>query len=312
VIRFAQVFWTLAAIDAALLAVLLVITLQSSAGQNDGGKQMGIFFFILLPGAVLVFAMLLFHFSGSVLVKSIALFVVVAPALWFAKQQIEDRVIDRRVEANRSGVGYFKSGPMRQMGAAVVAHDVATLMRVGPTVDVNEPGDNMTLMQLAVARPDAGISSGDELPVVRALLDLGGKPDAAMSAACHQRDSALLKILLDAGGNPNLNVRGDEPLVFEVMSSITPENFRLLAGHGLDLDAKSHGDPLLVQLSIYRRWDLLAIAIELGADLTATRLDGRNVAGELSAQIDEETRAGHDVPPALLHAQALLASKLQR
>lgn len=312
-IRFTQVFWVIAAIDAALLAVLLLMTMQSSAGQNDGGKQMGIFFFILRPGAALALAMLLFHFTGSIVPKSIALFIVIVPALWFAKQQIEDKLIDRRIEADRIGVGYFKSEPMRQMGAAVVARDVDMLMKVGPIVDVNERGDNdMTLMALAVKRPDASISNGDEMPVVRALLALGAKPDAAMNAACHRHDPALLELLLGSGGNPNQQARGDDPLVFEVMSSITPKNFRLLAEHGLDLNAKSSSGPLPVQLTIYRRWDLLAITMDLGADMTAARPDGRNVADELSSQIDEETRAGHEFPVALVLARKRLTASRQK
>jgi hypothetical protein len=308
--RLGRIFWAMAAIDAALLVFLLVTSLQDSAGAHDGGREMGLFFFVMLPGLALLFAVLLFRFSSSLPARSIALLIVVLPAAFLVDQQIEDRIIDRRIAADRAGVGYFDTEPMREMGAAVVQRDVATLMRVGPTVDVNAPGRDMTLMRLAVRADDARTSDGSELPVVRALLALGARPDDAMPDGCVRSDPALLQTLIDAGGHPNLLVTPDKPLIFDTMSSITPQNFRLLAEHGLDLDSQSRGDPLPVQLAIYRRWDLLAIAIELGADTKRARADGRTVAGELASQIDEETKAGRAIPEPLRQASAMLDASL--
>ncbi|MEO8059852.1 MAG: hypothetical protein ABI671_16180 [Burkholderiales bacterium] len=310
--RLGQVFWTIASIDAALLTILFVMMLQDRGGQNDGGREMGLFFFGLLPAVVLGAAMLLFHFSASWPMKSIALFVVVAPGLWFAKMQIADRLVDRRVEANRNGTGYFESEAMKQMGAAVVQRDVATLTRVGPTVDVNTPGRDMTLLRLAVDSPDARTSDGSELPIVRTLLALGAHADDAMPVACVRFDSTLLQLLLAAGANPNLRGADQQPLVFQVIRSLTPSNFRLLAKHGLDLNSISYDDPLPVQLTIHRRWDLLAVATELGADMSRARPDGRNVAGELAIQIAEEAAAGRVPPPELLLASRLLDAKRTR
>ncbi len=306
--RLGQVFWTIASIDAVLLAIFILMMLQSRSGANDGGREMGLFFFGLVPVVVLVGAMLVFHFSASWPMKSVALFIVVVPGLWFAKVQVESRLIDRRVEANRNGTGYFESEAMKQMGAAVVQRDVATLMRIGPTVDVNTPGREMTLMRLAVDSPDARVADDSVLPVVRALIELGAHPDEAMPVACVREDSTLLELLLSAGADPNLKVAPNEPLVFATMSSLTPGNFRVLARHGLDLNSKADANPLPVQLMIYRRWDLLAIAIELGADLSGARPDGRTVATELASQIAEKAAAGEESPPALLRIRQLLES----
>jgi hypothetical protein len=304
-----HVFWAIAALDATLLVIFLVMTLQDPAGRHDGGREMGIFFFILLPACVLGIAMLIFHFSSAWPGRALALFVVIVPGLYFGKLQIEDKLIDRRIEANRKGVGYFDSEPMRLMAAAVVARDVETLGRIGPTVDVNAPGRDMTLMRLAVRSDDARVSDSGQLPVVRELLRSGAKADDAMDVACMGSDSALLETLLAAGGDPNLKVAGSgQPLIFDRMSSITANNFRLLSQHGLALNSTSQGDPLPVQLAIYRRWDLLAIAIELGADTTGARPDGRNVADELAGQAAEETNAGRDVPADLQRARAALGT----
>lgn len=307
--RLGQVFWGIAVIDAALLAVFCVIALLDRGGRHDGGREMGLFFFVLVPAVVLCAAMLLFHFSASWMMKSVALFIVVLPGLWFAKTQIDNRLIDRRIEANRSGSGYFDSEPMRQMGAAVVRRDVATLMRIGPTVDINTPGREMTLMRLAVTAPDARVSDGSELPVVRALLALGAHASDAMPVACLRFDAALLEMLLAAGADPNQKTDGREALVFGAMQSLPASSFRLLAAHGLDLNSSSHDGPLVVQLTIYRRWDLLSIAIALGADMGRARSDGRNVASELATQIAEETAAGREPPIELLRARDLIEAQ---
>lgn len=310
--RLAQAFWAVAAIDAALLMVALGMSLQDSAGQNDGGREMGLFFFVLLPIAVLVLTALTFHFSGSPAVRVIALGVALVPGIWWAKTQVEARLIDRSIAADRAGVGYFDTEALRQMGAAVVQRDVPTLMRLGPRVDVNAPGRDMTLLRLAVQRTDPRESDGGELPVVRALLDLGAHADEAMPAAIVRADPALLEMLLASGGNPNLQAASEQPLIFDTMSVVTPRSFRMLAAHGLDLDSVFRGDPLPVQLAIYRRWDLLAIAIELGADTARTRADGRSVAGELADQAETEENAGRDVPTELQRARALLADTARK
>jgi len=310
--RFAQVFWAIAALDAVALVVLLLMLLNDPHGQNDGGREMGLFFFIMLPALVLAAAMAMFRFGTSLPVRSIALFIVVVPAIWFAEVKIDERLIDRSIEADQRGIGYFDSEPMRRMGAAVVQRDIETLKRLASTVDVNTPGrDSMTLLQLALTSAEPRISDGSELPVVRALLALGAEADAGMDIACVRVDSELLEMLLAAGGDPNLKLAG-QPFVFSVMSTITPRNFRLLAAKGLDLNSRSHGDPLPVQLVIYRRWDLLAVAIELGADTTLARADGRTVAGELASQIDEAKQAGGDIPAGLLQARAALEASRRK
>lgn len=307
--RLAQAFWMVAALDAAVLLVALLMSLQDSGGGRDGGREMGLFFFVLVPAAVLVLAALAFHFSGSTAARAVALLVVLVPGLWWARVQVDEVLITRRMAADRAGTGFFDTEAMRLMGAAVMQHDVPTLMRLGPGVDVNTPGREMTLLRLAA---EALEPDGTELPVVRALLALGAQADQAMPAAVVRDDPALLKMLLAAGANPNLQNAYGQPLIFDVKSTIPPRSFRLLAAHGLNLDSVSYGDPLPVQLTIYRRWDLLVIAIELGADTARTREDGRSVAGELAAQADEARQAGREVPAELQQARALLLASAAR
>ncbi|MGM9483316.1 hypothetical protein ACS5PN_19120 [Roseateles sp. NT4] len=305
--RLTQVFWVVAALDAALLVLALGMSLRGDGGR-DGGREMGLFFFVLLPALLLVMAALSFHFSASRIWRGLALGVVLLPAIWWTQVQIQEWLITRRMAAKRAGTGYFDTEAMRRMGAAVVQRDVAALLHLGRGVDVNTPGHhNMSLLRLAVQ----GLE-GDDLSVVRALLDLGARADDALPAAVMRSDPALLEMLLAAGGNPNLQVSPGLPLIFDMMSTVTPGNFRLLVAHGLDVDSVCRGDPLPVQLAIYRRWDLLLIALEGGADMARLREDGRGVAGELASQAEAERQAGRSVPAALRQALDLLAAQARQ
>lgn len=308
-IRMSSFFWPIAAIDALLFVVLGVMTLRTSA-HGDGGREMALFFLVAVPSVVLLVAVLMFAFGHSALVRGFALFVVAVPGLLFVGSRAHDAWIDHVIAENRSGVGYFTGDAMREMGRAVMRRDVATLARLGPSVDVDAVGEQgMTLLGLAVDRdfgrlPDA--KDNDELPVVRALLGLGAKADRGLDSAMRQSDTMLLRMLLDAGADPNLTGDGGQPLVFGWIGTITPEALRLLGAHGLDPDGTGYGDPLAVVVTIHRRWDLLAVLIELGADTTRPRPDGRNVAAELAAQADEATKKGGTVPPELARVTALL------
>ena len=277
-------------------------------------RMMALFFSIALPAGVLLAAVALFVFVDSAVARGIAVVIAAVPVLFIGAGRLRDAVIDHRIEQDRIGAGYFESTAMQTMGRAVVARDLDVLKRVGPTVDVNTAGEGgMTLLALAAERLFVGempaSSEGGAIEIVRTLLALGGRPDQGLVAATGLKQPTLLRLLLDAGANPNLRVDGGQPLVFQRLSILHPEQLRLLAAHGLDLNTTAYGDPLPVSAAIYRRWDLLIVLIELGADTARPRPDGRTVAGELEHQIAEEVSAGRPLPPDLVSASMLLDSK---
>ncbi len=300
-----SVFWTVAAIDAVLLGMLFVMTLDTPS--HDGGRDMAMFFFVVAPAAVLAAAMLLFAFVDAKAVRAIALFTVVVPGLVFVGNQLHEAWIDHRIADMQSGAGYFSGATLRELGKAVVRHDVATLRRLGPTTDVNTTGDDgMPLLALAVS----GDGDPADIPVVQALLATGAKPDAGLDGATRRADPALLRVLLEAGANPNYTPFGQQPIVFRWLDVMTPDTLRLLVKHGLDTDGRSYGDPLAVVATIHRRWDLLVVLIAAGADVTRPRADGRNVRDELTAQAARAVEEGKPVPPDLLRATAMLARSM--
>jgi hypothetical protein len=82
-----RVFLSVVAIDTVLLLVLLLTTLQAS-GQNDGGREMAVAFYIVLPALVMGLAILLQVFCTHPVARGLALLVVAAPGLALAAAQL--------------------------------------------------------------------------------------------------------------------------------------------------------------------------------------------------------------------------------
>jgi hypothetical protein len=130
-----------------------------------------------------------------------------------------------------------------------------------------------------------------------------------MSRAIAVKDPAVLEALLNAGGDPNGLTEQGSPLVFEWLSIMPVENLRLLIRHGLNVNVAQYNTPLAVEVTLQRRWDLLLLLAQSGADLSKPREDGRNVAGELAVRVDEARSEGRELPPDLVRVQGLLGAR---
>jgi hypothetical protein len=306
------IFWSVVGLDAVLFLGLLVSMLVQRGGSSSGGREMGIAFFVIVPLILIGVAVLLHVFSRSLAWKIVALIIVAGPGLFIIGGQVRSAYIGYVVRQNTQGRGYFSTTAMKEMGAAVVQGDLVTLQRLGPTVDVNAVGDRgTTLIAMATEQafdvPDEKRARRSRA-VIETLLRLGAKPGPAMSAALKIKDPAVLSALLEAGADPNALTEQGAPLVFEWLSIMPVENLRLLVRHGLDVNVLQYNTPLAVEVTLKRRWDLLLLLAQSGADLSKPRDDGRNVADELAIRVEEAKSEGHEPPPDLLRVRELLGA----
>lgn len=131
----------------------------------------------------------------------------------------------------------------------------------------------MTPLILAIIKPRTA--------AVRGLLAEGANPnlrrengDTAVTLAAQSggNDLTVLKLLLDAGGDPNARMRSDDPILMVYIGSYTLEAIRRLARHGANLDALSRTEtPLIVNAALAQSWDVVWTMIELGATYRAAR-----------------------------------------
>ena len=304
------IFWTVVVVDAVLFIALLINMLTQSGGSADGGREMGIFFFVIVPLLILGVAVLLYVLSSSTFWKVIAMLIVAGPGLFIAGGQIRGAGIDYRVRQNALGRGYFTGSALKDMGAAVVQADTATLRKIAPTVDINAVGTGgRTLLGLAVeqiyeAKTPQHVLA--EVEVVRTLIALGAKPASGMDTALKLDDPTVLGELLAAGADPNQLLSPGHPIVFSWLSVMPLANLRLLIDRGLNVNVTEYKTPLALEAALKRRWDLVALLAEHGADIRAPRPDGRTIAEEVTNRLAEAQAAGTEPTPPLLQVQEML------
>ena len=316
-------FWSIAGIEGIVLAVFCVMFLaDGNKGDHDGGRSMALFFFLIIPGAVLGLAILLHVFFTSVVMRGIALLIVISPAIILVVAKGDDFHDTYQANQREQGRGYFSGRTMRAMATAVAQADIPLVEKLAPTVDINSVGDSgITLLWVAtdINTPQAAnVTPETRLALVQTLLKLGAKPnrvsgsDSEVSpvllSALNMKESAVAKALLDAGADPNALSNTGSTMLFAATGNMSVESLRLLMDHGADVNAAWQGAPFSVWVCLDRRWDLLSLLIERGIDVSRTySKDDLRTAASFVATAIEEARAGNHEPEAsLLHVQSLI------
>jgi hypothetical protein len=91
-----KLFWAIVAVDAALFLFLLIATLAQRS-PADGGREMALFFGVLLPGAAVALAVVLYVLSSSRAWRVVAMLIVAAPLLFIAAVHARSAYIDYAV-----------------------------------------------------------------------------------------------------------------------------------------------------------------------------------------------------------------------
>jgi HEAT repeat protein len=97
----------------------------------------------------------------------------------------------------------------------------------------------------AGARPDATAMAQagwlNKAETLKAMLTAGGKPDDALGSAAEGGHASLVKLLLDAGADPNvLNFNGESPLHRNMHGTLSLETVQLLVQAGAKLNVPDH------------------------------------------------------------------------
>lgn len=169
---------------------------------------------------------------------------------------------------------FFSSREDRLVNAIEANDEAAVRQAIASGIPVNALGRaGMTPLILAIIKPRTA--------AVRGLLAKGANPnlrrengDTAVTLAAQSggNDLTVLKLLLDAGGHSNAWMRSDDPILMVYIGSYTLEAIRRLAKHGANLDALSRTEtPLIVNAALAQSWDVVWTMIEPGATYRAAR-----------------------------------------
>ena len=284
------VFWAFVALDAALFVILVVLGIATPS-TPDGGREMSLVFFVIVPALVVGGAAILFTKAESFAWRLIALGVVAGPGLILAATRLRSAAIDYRVRQNAAGSGYFSGRHLKRAAEAVVRRDTATIAALDRTVDVNAKGTRgMTLMELAVTEafesPAAPAGGATSLEVVKALLSRGADPNAGLETATKLDSSAILAALLDAGAKPGY-ATDHGPVVFQWLNVMPLSSFTLLLDRGLDVNTNdAFGTPLIIAAAENDRWNFVLLLMDRGADATRVARNGTRLADVVQSRVE--------------------------
>ncbi|WP_107768235.1 ankyrin repeat domain-containing protein [Dickeya dadantii] len=121
---------------------------------------------------------------------------------------------------------------------------------------------------------------------VRLALKLGADPnykdgsgDSAVNRVSGVRDPDWLRIVLDAGGNPNAIGRLEQPALFSAIGEDRWADIKLLVERGADINLKDSLDRNSVLYAGYlNKYEIAYWLIEKGADITIYDATGSNMA----------------------------------
>lgn len=137
-------------------------------------------------------------------------------------------------------------------------------------------------------RPLFFVFANRDADVMRTLLAAGADPNARLSNggtplyfAVRLENTDFTKALLEAKADPNARAEYDEPIIHEAVMSRQPEQLRLLAAAGADINVVwGSGTPLYGAIGAMS-WDMARTLLELGADTSWRRRGGpQYTAGE--------------------------------
>lgn len=214
-----KAFWILAGLNAAGLLLLLVLGLREK-GHNDGGREMGLVFYVLLPLLVLGLVVAVFHFVPVTLVRWLCLAVAALPLAFYGY-----------VAVARIGLTFVNSPAnnytdpnMKKLMSAVDKLDVDAVRRLAPlmdkTVDQGQPFAPLRLVidkmvQEQKTRLPARVEP--HLAILKTLLENGARPNEALLVACWTRSGELFSYMFQAGADPNYRDQYSGPVFFSCL-----------------------------------------------------------------------------------------------
>ena len=304
-------FWAFVALDAALFLILVVLGI-TGPGTPDGGREMSLIFFVVIPAIIVIGAAVLFTKAESFGLRLFALGVVAGPGLLVAAARLRSAAIDYRVRQNAAGSGYFSGRDLKRAAEAVVRRDVATIAALDRSVDFNTKGTRgMTLMELAVTEafepPTSTPAGATSLEVVQALLARGADPNPGLETATKLTDSTILAALLGAGAKPSYtNDRG--PVVFQWLNVMPLGNFGLLLDRGLDVNmSDASGTPLIIVAAESDRWDFVLLLMDRGADAGRVARNGARLTDVVLSRVESTSARPEAMKADIARVQARLA-----
>ena len=282
-------FWLLVIGDAAALLLLFLLGLAAAPSSRTSPLAVA-WTMLLVPTAVLLLAIFLFHLVNTPLARASAMVLVALPVLLIFGMRSYYAVRMASATEEDGTFRYFRAGPAREILGAIDRNDAAAVTRLAPQVNLNARGvANMTLLMYAIRRLK---EQPHELDPLRALLAAGADPNLAADdlplTAAIQLSRATgpepVALLLAAGANPNTIDQFGSPVYFMATGITVPiEVLRLLLERGADLGLRDRdGRSVAFSAATSANWPAVLLLLQ-----RRVNTDGRTINGETFVEMVE-------------------------
>lgn len=284
-------FWLLVVGDTLALLVLFLLGLAAAPSSRTSPLAVA-WSMLLVPTAVLVIAVLLFHRVNTPLARGAALLLVALPLLWVVGTRGYYAAQLASTTDSDGSMRYFRAGPARDILDAIDRNEAAEVARLAKEVDLNARGlSKMTILMYAIRRLERAPT---ELEPLRALLAAGADPNRVADE--HPLFVAIqlsgdtgpepVEMLLAAGANPNTIDQFGSPVYYMAIGITVPiEVLTILLDRGADLSARDRdGRSVAFDAATTSNWPALLLLLQRGVDY-----QGRSINGETLPQMVESS-----------------------
>lgn len=287
----AVLFWLFVAIDVAALLFFFVLGLAAAGSTGDSAGAVA-FGMLVIPGVPLAAAVLVFLRSTSPLWRGLAFLLAAAPLLVVVGTKA---YWDLQLAEHSNAAGeltFFRAGPQRALAEAIRRNDAAAVAALAPQADVDATGMlGMTPLVYALRQLR---ETPDRQDVLAALLAAGADPNQGTEyeiplEMALQIERATgpgpVKLLLDAGADPNRLSMGMPIWFTGAGNGVDPSVLAMLLDHGAELNATGpDGRRVLFYAAEARNWNAVLFLLDRGADPRKGRsLSGQSLAGVVEA-----------------------------
>ena len=266
-------FWALVAIDLLGIGLLFLLGLAAAGSTKDNPLQVALYL-LVLPCLALAVAVVIFLRAGSPLGRAIGLLLAASPLLILVSMRGVAEVMMRSTTNEAGEMTFYRSGSMRELAEAIAKNDVAAVAALVPKADVNKAGLMGVTPLLLAARQLR--ETPEQHEVLRILLQAKADPNKGaqyelpFQIVIQESGKAGLepvKLMLDAGADPNAKTMGD-PIWWSAMGkSSNLETLTLLLDRGADINAMGKDESnALIDGANLRNWPAVLLLLKRGAD----------------------------------------------
>lgn len=296
-ILISRIFWTLFALEAVVCAAYMYWATHTRGSGPEG--PVGVWLVYLVPPIVLGIPLAIVLIGRSPQATLAGLIFMALPLVPLTIGPLYGALQSMSSDHRIAGDFNFLWPSQRKLAHALQAHDVARLRDLLPRAgDLNAPHWGESLFGFGLKNLDQSPAS---TAIVKAMLDGGGNPNLLLSSnywplnAGISSGPAATELLLNAGADPNRLEDTRRPVWWNVLYHGSPEALQTLAillDHGADLTVKDGNLGPVGWAAYQENWRAVWLMMERGAPWKDELAFGQPIPDRLISDL-RSRRANH-------------------